>query len=197
MAPLYPLERTARTGSSTLTSQGFPSTSIRTGKKPSYILFELIYCYTLHRLPNNVQTYYKKQPAAHVYNMNAKMFLAPEDHFIASGPLSMIPGNSPRIGLKLSPTPCHLCGHVYGRIIMSNHCRHVVCSYCLGATCLISVDHYICEYWRDFKYISQCIFIIQGLVCWQIPDFVYISWTHRAGEQVFIRNENTRNFLML
>ena len=141
-----------------------------------------------------MQTYYKKQPAAHVYNMNAKMFLAPEDHFIASGPLSMIPGNSPRIGLKLFPTPCHLCGHVYGRIIMSNHWRHVVCSYCLGATCLISVDHYICEYWRDLKYISQCIFIIQGLVCWQIPDFVYIV---RAGEQVFIRNENTRHLLML
>ena len=98
-----------------------------------------------------MQTYYKKQPAAHVYNMNAKMFLAPEDHFIASGPLSMIPGNSPRIGLKLFPTPCHLCGHVYGRIIMSNHCRHGVCSYCLGATCLISVDHYICECWRDIK----------------------------------------------
>ena len=47
---------------------------------------------------------------------------------------------------------------------MAQKCGHTICSKCLGLTCLITVDRYIC------------------LACWRVPRDVMTSWYHNPGE---------------
>ena len=44
-------------------------------------------------------------------------------------------------------------------------CSHVVCSACVGVSCLISINQYCCPF------------------CWVVPTHITVSWSHQDGEQ--------------
>ena len=47
---------------------------------------------------------------------------------------------------------------------MALPCKHTICTTCLGLTCLITVDRFVC------------------LACWMVPNSVITSWYHNPGE---------------
>ena len=95
---------------------------------------------------------------------NPRYLMDPSDRFIVSGPLYTIPQTRVKWGGNMNLRRCDLCKYIYGRTILSTWCKHITCTYCLGVTGLVSVDHFLC------------------MKCGVIPDQVFTSWEHQAGE---------------